>query len=406
MKLLFQVFTIYLFFLTVSFTSSVFAQCDEYYINELISGVDDKCYFPEGSPVRFCPRLKGIAINGTTFDVMQWDGISTQYLTLTKNGGIAGTMVLKLKEKELLVNLNGCGGARTYSISLNQQEHNLWVANKPIREKEKEERLKREEEQKLQDELKAKKIEKIIKEHNLEGYYVNVDTSIVNNAIRNNDKFRKILELYDKDTLVIEFTDGKISNSAVLALDLVDSYCNKTWYYVRTDEFRRLPFEEQKKINDSWYDFCRREQSAWGYQYFSFSELFRINPYKDTIIEGERIPLKNFRVIIILEHKTTASVKQTNYIGAPQKFLGRKLYISFEPFSEKGLKYGGYYSFNPIENFEEATERLKCSISYERSDKDMYLKGPILKTVTANNIFISTYKDGEWHLWLKFKKSK
>ena len=113
-------------FLYVVSVNIVFSQCDEYYINELISGVDDKCYFPEGSPVRFCPRLKGIAINGTTFDVMQWDGISTQYLTLTKNGGIAGTIVLKLKEKELLVNLNGCGGARTYSISLNKAEFSQW----------------------------------------------------------------------------------------------------------------------------------------------------------------------------------------------------------------------------------------------------------------------------------------
>ena len=106
----------------IASTITIFGQCDEYYINELISGSDEQCYFPQGSPVRFCPRLKGIAINGTSFDVMQWDGISTQYLTLTKNGGIAGTLVLKLNQKELLVNLNGCGGARTYSLSLNKTE--------------------------------------------------------------------------------------------------------------------------------------------------------------------------------------------------------------------------------------------------------------------------------------------
>lgn len=386
-------------------TMTIFGQCDEYYINELISGGDEQCYFPQGSPVRFCPRLKGIAINGTTFDVMQWDGISTQYLTLTKNGGIAGTLVLNLNEKELLLNLNGCGGARTYSISLNQQEFNLWVLNKPIREKEKEERIKREKEQKFLDSLKAEKIEKIIREHNLESYYVNVDTSIVNNAIRYNDKFRKILEVYDKDTLVIDFLDGKISNNAIYALGLVNNYCAETWSYVRTAEFRRLPLEEQQNIDRSWYTFCRREKEAWGYQNFSFSELFRINSFKDTMIEGERIPLKNFRVTIILENKSTASVNQTNYIGAPQKFLGRKLYISFAPFSEKGFEFGGYYSCNPIENFEEITERLKCPIEYERPDKYMHIKGPVLKTVMANNIFISTKKHGEWDLWLKFKKS-
>ena len=88
----------FLLIFCISSTMTIFGQCDEYYINELISGGDEQCYFPQGSPVRFCPRLKGIAINGTSFDVMQWDGISTQYLTLTKNGGIAGTLVLKLNE--------------------------------------------------------------------------------------------------------------------------------------------------------------------------------------------------------------------------------------------------------------------------------------------------------------------
>lgn len=114
----------------LSSVNNVFSQCDEYYINELISGSDDVCYFPNGSPVRFCPRLKGISINGLTLDVMQWDGYSTQYLTLTKNGGIAGTMVLKLKEKELVVNLQGCGGSRTYSISLTKSEYSNYESQR------------------------------------------------------------------------------------------------------------------------------------------------------------------------------------------------------------------------------------------------------------------------------------
>jgi hypothetical protein len=122
--------TILALFAFLLFINTVNAQCDEYYINELISGVDDNCYFPSGSPVRFCPGLRGIAINGKTFNVMQWDGISTQYLTLTLNGGIAGTLVLKLKEQELLLNLNGCGGARTYSISLNKREYQEYTEKK------------------------------------------------------------------------------------------------------------------------------------------------------------------------------------------------------------------------------------------------------------------------------------
>jgi|GEM_PF-3707589 hypothetical protein len=128
--------TILTLFAFLLFINTVNAQCDEYYINELISGVDDNCYFPSGSPVRFCPGLRGIAINGKTFNVMQWDGISTQYLTLTLNGGIAGTLVLKLKERELLLNLNGCGGARTYSISLNQQEYNEFEIKRKVEQEE------------------------------------------------------------------------------------------------------------------------------------------------------------------------------------------------------------------------------------------------------------------------------
>lgn len=112
----------YLFFLVTFFHSQSIAQCDEYYVNELIAGNDDECPVPDGSPVRFCPRLNGIAVNGVTFDVSQWDGTSTQYLTLTKNGGIAGTMVLKLKERELKINFHGCGGSVTYSISIDKSE--------------------------------------------------------------------------------------------------------------------------------------------------------------------------------------------------------------------------------------------------------------------------------------------
>jgi hypothetical protein len=109
-----------------------FSQCDEYYINELISGNDEKCFFEEGTKVRFCPNLRGMAIGQLTMDISQWSGVSSQYITVTKNGGIAGTLVLKLKEKELLVNLNGCGGARKYSISLSEDEYNKYEQNRKL----------------------------------------------------------------------------------------------------------------------------------------------------------------------------------------------------------------------------------------------------------------------------------
>jgi hypothetical protein len=117
-----------------------FGQCDEYYINERISGTDEKCYFSNGSPIRFCPGLRGVSIDGNTFDTYQWDGISTQYITLSKGGGIVGTLVLKLKEREFVVNLNGCG-KRTYSISFNKEEYNDYFRRKEIREREQQNKM-------------------------------------------------------------------------------------------------------------------------------------------------------------------------------------------------------------------------------------------------------------------------
>ncbi|MCF8408192.1 MAG: hypothetical protein K9G36_04390 [Crocinitomicaceae bacterium] len=112
-------------FFIITLLSSVylFGQCDEYYINELVSGPEDR-YFPTGSEIRFCPKLKGVSLNGYTIDVSQWTGITTQYLTLTKNGGITGNLVLSLDEKTLKVNFIGSPGIQLYSICLNKSELN------------------------------------------------------------------------------------------------------------------------------------------------------------------------------------------------------------------------------------------------------------------------------------------
>ena len=124
---------IYLLFLLIISAPYSFGQCDEYYLNELISGNDTKCYFPNGSPIRFCPNLDGIAINGMTLDAIQWTGISTQQITLAKNGGNAGSLTLKLKEKEVTMNLYGCLGERTYSISMNNKELDDFYKSKDIK---------------------------------------------------------------------------------------------------------------------------------------------------------------------------------------------------------------------------------------------------------------------------------
>ncbi len=66
--------TIFMLIISIQFA---YGQCDEYYLNELILGSDEKCYFSNGSPIRFCPSLRGVSIDGNTFDTYQWDGIST-----------------------------------------------------------------------------------------------------------------------------------------------------------------------------------------------------------------------------------------------------------------------------------------------------------------------------------------
>jgi hypothetical protein len=319
MKLSFQVFTIYLFFLTISFTSSVFAQCDEYYINELISGVDDKCYFPEGSPVRFCPRLKGIAINGTTFDVMQWDGISTQYLTLTKNGGIAGTVVLKLKEKELLVNLNGCGGARTYSISLNNLEYQNWKQNKS-----KELKL-REETERIEAEKKERNI-KLLETYGLNQYRKNlgidkleekIQRNIQSRASYRNQIFGVIMTYSNIDSIVIDYRDGKIINSNVDFNEVRKQAIGSLENFRKTQESRDISEREYQNFYFNEKEFDSIGINNYLNDYFSFMNT-------DTTIDGTVIPITS-RLIIKLQYKYQ-DIPRRAYVDA--KLNGYKVYYN------------------------------------------------------------------------------
>jgi hypothetical protein len=113
------VFSSFCFF---NYTKS-FSQCDEYFINALILGPKESVY-QQGSPMRFCPKLRGISLDGYNMDVYQWNGYDPQYITVKKDGGIAGTLVLSIKERELSINLIGSPGVQVYSISLNEEEYN------------------------------------------------------------------------------------------------------------------------------------------------------------------------------------------------------------------------------------------------------------------------------------------
>jgi hypothetical protein len=291
--------------LILGLSNCISAQCDEYYINELISGVDDN-FFPEGSPVRFCPNLKGMAINGNAFDVTQWSGISTQYLTLTRNGGIAGNVVLKLNEKKLYVDFTNGWGSRVYSISLSKSEYQKWLVDKPniIEERKKELiRIQNQKNKEKQDSINISNIRK----NKLKGIYKVIDSSSVNDMIRLNYKFSQIIKYADlnSDTLIID--------------------------YIKQDKYSRPTLEWHFESNPPHMD---------GYQLYDvISRFFEYGtPESDTLIDGYRIPLEK-RLIIIRTRKNQSTVES---IEAPIKLADQKLYYLKKSFSDKYV-WAGYF---------------------------------------------------------------
>ena len=393
-----------IFLLTTSLLLNLFAfcQCDEYYINELISGNDDKCYFEGGTKVRFCPNLQGMAIGEFTLDISQWDGISTQYITVTKNGGIAGTVVLKLNEKELLLNLNGCGGSRTYSISLSINKYEQWLNNKPSRDLAKQQQALRLQEQKMKFQQDSINIQKIIAENNLNSYFKILDSSIVNSAIRNNVKFRKMIEVCNVDTVIIDFKNSSPYPHINVGLwNGVDRYCKETYSYVRTAEYRSLSREEQQKIDTEQWIICKDldySPSSSGYYY---ADLFFYNHQinADTVINGYRIPL-NVRVQIVLSKKPSYS---TDLIYKPEKYNGLNLFYSNEPFNDK-YNFSGYYSKTYTDGFvplpKDVKVRLQAGLKYLVIEKTKY------NLLYANNMYLCKKYDSTIKEFYKFKKVK
>ncbi len=85
--------------------------------------------FLSGSPMRFCPKISEVSLNGYVLN-STWAGRVddlNQIITLYKNGGIAGSLVLNLEEKKLKISLFGSPGDQVYSISLNREEYNNFL---------------------------------------------------------------------------------------------------------------------------------------------------------------------------------------------------------------------------------------------------------------------------------------
>jgi len=393
-----------IFLLSTSLLLNLFAfcQCDEYYINELISGNDDKCYFGGGTKVRFCPNLKGMAIGELTLDISQWNGISTQYITVTKNGGIAGTVVLKLNEKELLLNLNGCEGSRTYSISLSINKYELWLNDKPSRDLAKKQEALRLQEQKMKFKQDSINIQRIKAENNLNSYFKILDSSIVNSAIRNNVKFRKMIETSNVDTVIIDFKNSSpYPDMNINLFKVVDNYCKETDSYVHTEEYRSLTQAESKKIDTERWIICKNtDSSPYSGEYY-LADLFFYNHQinADTVINGYRIPL-NVRVQIVLSKKPSYS---TDLIYKPEKYNGLNLFYSNEPFNDK-YNFSGYYSKTYTDGFVPLPKDVKIRI--RTIDKYLVIQKTKYNLIYANNIYLGKKYDSAINEFYKFKKVK
>ena len=443
-----------IFLLTTSLLLNLFAfcQCDEYYINELISGNDDKCYFEGGTKVRFCPNLQGMAIGEFTLDISQWDGISTQYITVTKNGDIAGTVVLKLNEKELLLNLNGCGGSRTYSISLSKNKYEQWLNDKPSRDLAKQQQALRLQEQKMKFQQDSINIQRIKAENNLNSYFKILDSVTVNHIL-DYTYLSGICTIINVDTITIDYINRKTYvnfDKAHVNVDYHNSsdYCERMkqiYSFVKSSYSndnkplianKHLSWDENDQLFSgmhSYFSRCELDASkggGWTTKEYKLEDFFSQDPDQarhhhdlteiniDTIIDGYKIPL-NVRFQIVLSKKTSYS---TDVIYKPVKYKDSQLFYSNEDFKnksfnkmplpsalrpptwEEGYVLSGYYSLT----YTEGSYPLPNIVLGPNLDDPKYLI--IEKTkynlLYANNILIQKQFDSKTNEVYKFKKVK
>ncbi len=403
-----------------SLLSSVysFGQCNEYYINELISGPTER-FFGSGSPIRFCPKEKGVVLNGYIYDTYQWEGISTQYITLTKDGGIAGNLVLSLKEKTLLVSVFGSPGDQLYSLSFDQNEYQKWLDNKPFRDQEKaekmkeeESRLKLQEEHKLEEELKAEKIKNLIDKHKLHDKFKEIDTSFVNSLLRDKDnknsKFRNLLAFSPKDTIIITYDENGSISSNVNFIEMMNAYCEKLIedkkYYESRTQIEKDAIKKKDSVNRLSNEHCLRTPNTYQENNFGIYstyvyELFKSEIDKnDTVIEGYNIKLKS-KIIINLSFIDTFEEKR---IYAPLKFKERNLYYSKEQFNSM---YNGSFTTEYVQDFKDINTVVDDPIDYLPC-KDLIVTGAVYRRIYANNTLISKIYIEEKNQYYKFKKVK
>ena len=350
-----------------------FGQCFKLYVKEHYGG-DPICILSNHSELEICEKkgtscYKGGTIIGgkCTFyiqnvrmsgDVITYDfGIDecTPYFYAPKYG----ELIINTQTKNFGFKIDNDFGTYSY---YNENEASKYREqqriNKEEKEKEKAENLLKQQEDEKNAKLKAEKIKNLIDAHNLNNYSKTIKQSTINEAIEGNVKFRKIIELADKDTILFEIINGSIS-----------------------------------KMN------------------FNYNESFRIKDFfpkntfqHDTIIENTRIPLNNFKIVIVKNKKLFFDAK---YIWAPKKYEGEKLYLFKEPFKTR-LEWAGYFTNSNAQNFTEisVTEKVPIEYTNDISRKDLVISGDLCNMTFVDNILIKKEKVGKRSDWYKFKKIK
>ena len=385
----------FLFFL-ICFQHISHSQCDEYYINELRSGNEGNCKYKSGAKLRFCANSGTISIDAAngrqTFKIIKTDfpdksTFGTQLFTLAQGGGQVGMAKLIMEDKTFSMQINGCGGSRTYNISLSKSDYNEWVKEKPIRDKEKLEAEKKANEE----ETRQQKIKTLMEKHNLDAYQ-KIDTAKVNDLIRDTTNFfgqmLKVHPIFNEikdegDSLIIYFdNDGNFEKSNIPISRLLGGYCSDLdrrmepfIASIRKGNHQVYQSKEYKEIDDEQYQYCQRDhwwQERWIKNYLN-GLFWSETKGRDTIIENITIPLKSKLVITF----STKDVINCVGVYAPYKHEGKDLFLlpiddSFvnnPQYSVNGNIIMGYYTDKNTGNLENIVEKYKFKQQIEYIDK-------------------------------------
>lgn len=401
-----KIYSVFLFFL-ICFQHISHSQCDEYYINELIGGNEGNCKYNSGAKLSFCPNSNTISIdaeNGRqTFKIIKTDfpdksSFGTQLFTLAQRGGQVGMAKLIMKDKTFGMQINGCGGSRTYSISLTKEGYSEWLSEKPKRDEEK-----RKAEEKIQEEeIRNQRIKTLMEKHHIDEYQ-KIDTAKVNDLINDDSEFFvELLKFYEGDSLVVYFDKhGDFEESNSNFYRMLPGYCSNLDARLKnyTGELSSTDFKEMQEINSLRSLRCRRTgyfAKNWMENYFH--RLFKSEILgRDTIIDNVTIPLKSKLVITFSSKK----VSKTEYIGAPSKFNGKDLFY----LDQKCDGYSGYYTDKNTGKLKNVSKKENQNIDYILK-KALIVKGIYINERYANDILIDKKNAGQWKEIYKYKKVK